>query len=79
MDNAPQWKQNEANELQAQNQREEALVRGGAYGGSPYAAPQQPSSFATRPGAVPTQPPPNDRPPNVNDVAPPPNQRPNGG
>ena len=43
--NAPQWKANEDAELSAEDQRQVALQRVGAYGGSPYAAPQQPQSF----------------------------------
>lgn len=42
LDNAPQWNANEGAELEAQHQREQALMKGGAYGGSPYAAPPQP-------------------------------------
>ena len=45
MSNAQGWHANDQRELAAQNEREEALVRGGAYGGSPYAPPQQPKSY----------------------------------
>ena len=45
MSNGPQWKENERGELEAQNQREQALTQGGASGNSPYAAPQVPQSY----------------------------------
>jgi hypothetical protein len=41
LDNAPQWTANEHAELEAQHQREQALTKGGAYGGSPYAPPPE--------------------------------------
>jgi hypothetical protein len=45
MNNGPQWKENERGELEAQNQREQALTQGVANGNSPYAAPQVPQSY----------------------------------
>jgi hypothetical protein len=65
-ENAPQWKAREAGELAAQNQREAALMHGGAYGGSPYAAPQVPKSFESgKPNGGAAQAPPVDRAPNA--------------
>lgn len=42
MSNAEGWSQNESAEQGAENERQRALTEGGAYGGSPYAPPQQP-------------------------------------
>ncbi|MEI6474586.1 MAG: DUF6600 domain-containing protein [Planctomycetota bacterium] len=45
MSNGAQWKENERGELEAQNQREQALTQGVASGNSPYAAPQVQQSY----------------------------------
>jgi hypothetical protein len=91
MDNAPDWHAKDNSELAAQHQREQALMHGGAYGGSPYAAPQQQRSFesgsndanAVRrapvdrpPNRNAVQPPPVTVPQNSDEVSPPPNARP---
>lgn len=91
MDNAPDWHAKDNSELAGQHQREQALMHGGAYGGSPYAAPQQQRSFesgsndanAVRrapvdrpPNRNAVQPPPVTVPQNSNEVSPPPNARP---
>jgi hypothetical protein len=73
LDNAPKWNANEQGQLAAQHQREQSLMHGGAYGGSPYAAPQRPASWQSGSNdARAAQRAPVDRPPNQDAVSPPP-------